>query len=122
MTSAPTAARLTAGGCKTFLKEIGRGPHQWGLISYPDVNKLQNKFTKQFLKDTRRGNVYVTEVGPINVFGRFYSQEPRSPEQGDGVHDDDLPRVVLRIKAMYIYHWRASFAKNASVDACSTRR
>ncbi len=101
---------------KTFLKEIGRGPHQWGLIPYLDTNRFQTKFTKRFLKDTKRGNVYVTEVGPINVFpfGRFFANLGRQ-NRAMKYTMVNFPRVSSRIKAMYIYHWRqpAGAPKNA---------
>ena len=91
-----------------FLKEIGPGPHQWGLIAYPDVNKFQTKFTRAFLKSTRRGNVHVTEVGPINVFGRFYKKNLGRQNRAMKYTMVNFPRVSSRIKSMYIYHWRES--------------
>lgn len=91
---------------KTFLKEIGKGPHQWGLIAYPDVNKFQTKYTKKFLKATKRGNVYVTEVGAINVFGRFYHRNLKRQNKAMKYTMTTFPKVSRRIKAMYIYNWR----------------
>ncbi len=93
---------------KKFLKEIGRGRHNWGLIAYPDVNKFQTRYTRAFLRATRRGNVYVTEVGPINVFGRFYKANEKRQNKAMRYTMGKFPRVSRRIKAMYIYHWRES--------------
>lgn len=92
---------------KIFLKEIGRGPHQWGLIPYLDTNRFQTKFTKRFLKDTKRGNVHVTEVGPINVFpfGGFRRNLDRQ-DRAMRYALVNFPRVSRRIKSMYIYHWQ----------------
>ena len=104
---------------KTFLKAIGKGRHAWGLISYPDVSKRQNKFTKQFLKDTKRGNVYITEVGPINVFGRFYSRNLGRQDRAMKYTMTTYPRTSSRIKAMYIYHWRE--AGNTEGASCQPR-
>ena len=92
---------------RVFLKEIGRGPHQWGLIPYLDANRFQTKFTRQFLKDTKRGNVYVTEIGAINVFpfGRFFANLGRQ-NRAMKYTMVNFPRVSSRIKEMYIYNWR----------------
>ena len=91
----------------TFMKEIGKGSHQWGLIPYMDTNRFSTKFTKRFLKTTRRGNVYVTENGPINVFpfGKFRRSLSR---QNKAMRYSlvNFPRVSRRIKGQYVYSWQ----------------
>lgn len=97
----------------TFIKEIGRGTHQWGLIPYLDTNRFTTKLTKKFLKATKRGNVHVTENGPINVF------DPNKTTRGGGFRKNltrqdkamryslvTWPKVSKRIKSMYTYHWQ----------------
>jgi len=51
---------------REFKRYIGRGPHIWGLVSHPDVNRFQSRFTRDFLRQTR-GPVWVTEVGASSV-------------------------------------------------------
>ena len=104
----PDGSRHDVQWQRTFLKEIGRGPHEWGLIPYLDTNRFTTKLTKRFLKDTGRGNVYVTEVGPINVFpfGGFRKNLSRQ-NKAMRYALVNFPRVSRRIKSMYIYHWRS---------------
>jgi len=103
----PDGSRHDKRWMKTFLKEIGKGPHQWGLIPYLDTNKFSTKLTKRFLKDTKRGNVYVTENGPINVFpfGKFRKSLSR---QNKAMRYSlvNYPRVSRRIKGQYVYSWQ----------------
>ena len=92
---------------KAFMKEIGKGPHQWGLIPYMDTNKFSTKLTKKWLKDTKRGNVYVTENGPINVFpfGGFRKNLSRQ-NKAMSYSLSKFPRVSKRIKGQYVYSWQ----------------
>jgi len=106
-------SKFDAKWLKTFKKTIGGGAHKWGLIAYPDVNKFQTKFTRKFLKDTKRGSVYVTEVGPINVFGRFYRPSLARQNRAMKYTMTKYPRVSRRIKSMYIYHWCAARTSRA---------
>jgi hypothetical protein len=101
---------------KPFLKEIGKGPHQWGLIPYLDTNKFSTKLTKKFLKDTKKGNVYVTENGPIDVFpfGGFRTN-PTRQNKAMRYSLVTYPKVSKRIKGQYVYSWQrpADAPKNA---------
>jgi len=106
-------SKFDAKWLKTFKKTIGGGSHKWGLIAYPDVNKYQTKYTRRFLKDTKRGSVYVTEVGALNKFGRFYKPSLSRQNKAMKYTMTKYPRVSRRLKAMYIYHWRAAPAGEA---------
>lgn len=100
-------SKFDAKWLKTFKKTIGGGSHKWGLISYPDVNKLQSKYTRKFLKDTKRGPVYITEVGALNRFGRFYKPSLSRQNKVMKYTMTKYRRVSGRIKSMYLYQWRA---------------
>lgn len=90
-----------------FKRHIGPGPHIWGLVAHPDVNRFQTLYTRDFLRATR-GPVWVTEVGAIHFFGR--GLPPSIPRQTKAMQYlmNDYPRVSRRIKRMYVYHWRAA--------------
>ena len=101
---------------KTFRKAIGGGKHSWGLINYPDINKRQTKYTRRFLKDTKRGDVYITEAGAFNIFAPFYK---RSLSRQNRVMKYLMTKgwaSSSRVKVMYVYHWRAA-KKNNTFDA-----
>jgi hypothetical protein len=100
---------------KTFRKYAIKGGLSWGLIAYPDTAKSSNKYTKLFLKDTGRGNVYVTEVGALNTFGRFLPKA--SLTRQDRAMKYMMTRywkTSSRIKEMYVYNWRSG---NKAFDA-----
>lgn len=92
---------------KTFRKTIGGGKHSWGLITYPDINKFQTKYTRQFLKDTKRGNVYITEAGAFNIFTPFYKASLSRQNKAMKYLMTKSWKPSSRIKAMYVYSWRA---------------
>jgi hypothetical protein len=101
---------------KKFRKTIGGGSHSWGLITYPDLNKFQTKYTRQFLKNTRRGNVYITEVGAFNIYTPFYRANLSRQNRAMKYLMTKSWKVSRRIKAMYVYSWRANKA-NKSFDS-----
>ena len=90
-----------------FKRGIGPGPHTWGLVSYPDVNRLEDTRTREFLAATE-GPVWVVEIGAINFFGR--GLRPSIPRQTRVMRYivEEYPRVSPRVRRMYIYHWRAA--------------
>lgn len=101
---------------KTFRKTIGGGSHSWGLINYPDINKFQTKYTRQFLKDTKRGNVYITEAGAFNFFTPFYKASLSRQNKAMKYLMTKSWKPSSRIKAMYVYNWRAA-KKNKTFDS-----
>ena len=90
---------------KVFKRHMGRGPHTWGLVSHPDVNRSSFKRTREFLRSTR-GNVWAVEVGAVNYFGKL---RPNIKRQTKAMRFlmTRYPRVSRRLKRMYVYHWRA---------------
>jgi hypothetical protein len=92
---------------RTFKRYIGRGPHIWGLVSHPDVNRLSTRRTRQFLRATR-GDVWATEIGAVNFFGRGFRPSIRRQTRAMRYMMYRYPGVSRRLKRMYIYHWRAA--------------
>jgi hypothetical protein len=92
---------------REFKRGIGPGPHIWGLVSYPDVNRLTDARTRAFLDETE-GDVWVVEVGAIHFFGR--GLRPSIPRQTKAMRYlvNEYPRVSPRLRRMYVYHWQAS--------------
>ena len=97
----------SAGWLRTFKRGIGAGPHIWGLVAYPDVNRLDDSRTREFLRATK-GPVWVVEVGAIHFFGT--GLRPSIPRQTRVMRylTTVYPRVSPRLKRMYVYHWRAA--------------
>jgi hypothetical protein len=97
----------SAAWLRTFQRGIGPGPHIWGLVSYPDVNRFDDSRTREFLRATE-GPVWVVEVGAIHFFGR--GLRPSIPRQTRAMRYllNVYPRVSPRLKRMYVYHWRAA--------------
>ena len=99
-------SEFSARWLKTFKRHMGPGPHTWGLVAHPDVNRLSTKNTREFLRNTR-GDVWAVEVGAVNYFGKF---KPSITRQTRAMRFlmTRYPRVSRRLKRMYVYHWRAA--------------
>jgi hypothetical protein len=92
---------------RSFKRHIGRGPHRWGLVSHPDVNRFSTARTRWFLGQTR-GPVWVTEIGAVNFFGRGFRPSISRQTKAMRYMMSRYPRVSRRIDRMYVYHWRAA--------------
>ena len=92
---------------KTFKRHMGPGPHTWGLVSHPDVNRFTTERTRWFLRQTR-GNVWAVEVGAVNFFGRGLRPSIKRQTKAMRYLMNRYPRVSRRLKRMYVYHWRAA--------------
>ena len=92
---------------RVFKRNMGRGPHRWGLVSHPDVNRMSTARTRWFLQNTR-GSVWVTEIGAVNFFGRGFRPNLSRQTQAMRFMMTRYPRVSRRIDRMYVYHWRAA--------------
>ena len=92
---------------KVFKRHMGRGPHTWGLVSHPDVNRFSTRRTRWFLRHTR-GNVWAVEVGAVNFFGRGMRPSIKRQTKAMRFLMGRYTRVSRRMKRMYIYHWRAA--------------
>jgi hypothetical protein len=91
---------------KIFKRHMGRGPHTWGLVAHPDINRSSTTRTRAFLRSVR-GNVWAVEVGAVNYFGRLRPNIKRQTKSMRFMMSR-FRRVSPRIKRMYVYHWRAA--------------
>ena len=91
---------------KVFKRHMGRGPHTWGLVAHPDINRSSTKRTREFLRSVR-GNVWAVEVGAVNYFGRLRPNVKRQTKSMRFMMNR-YRNVSSRIKRMYVYHWRAA--------------
>jgi hypothetical protein len=103
----PDGTPEAAAWLREFKRGIGPGPHIWGLVPYPDVNRRTDVHTRAFLRATK-GDVWVTEVGALHFFGR--GLRPSIPRQTKVMRYlvNDFPRVSPRVRRLYVYHWQAS--------------
>ncbi len=92
---------------REFKRHIGRGPHRWGLVAHPDVNRLSSEQTRWFLRQVE-GPVWVSEVGALNFFGRGFPPSVSRQTQAMSYLLTMYPRVSDRIERIYVYHWRAA--------------
>lgn len=53
---------------KKFVKELKFKPKYWGLHNYGDTNRFRTKYTKDFLKLSKKGEVWMTETGGFAKF------------------------------------------------------
>ena len=100
-------SRHAAWWLRTFKRQIGRGPHIWGLVSHPDVNRISTSRTRAFLRSTR-GDVWATEIGAVNFFGRGFRPSISRQTRAMRFMMYRYPGVSRRLKRMYVYHWRAA--------------
>ena len=90
-----------------FKRHMGRGPHIWGLVAHPDVNRFQTTHTEDFLRETS-GPVWVMEVGAVNFFGRGLRPSLTRQTRAMRFLTTQFPRLSPRLKRIYVYHWRAA--------------
>jgi len=100
---------------REFKRAMGPGPHIWGLVSHPDVNRLSDSRTRQFLRDTA-GPVWAVEAGAIHFFGRGLRPSITRQTRVMRYLMSTYPRVSPRLERMYVYHWRAA-AGNTLFDS-----
>lgn len=92
---------------REFKRHIGPGPHRWGLVAHPDVNRFSTARTRWFLSQVE-GPVWVSEVGALLFFGRGFPPSVTRQTKAMQYLVTTYPRVSDRIERMYVYHWRAA--------------
>ncbi len=97
----------SASWLRKFKRHMGPGPHTWGLVAHPDVNRTQSRYTEEFLSNTS-GPVWVTEVGAVNFFGTGFRPSIARQTRAMRYLMERYPRVSPRLRRMYVYHWRAA--------------
>jgi len=76
----------------------------WGLHNYSDTNRSRSKGTKEFLRATRRGEVWLTETGGVVKFGKSFPYSPSRAARSTR-YAFKLARSNRRIKRLYLYNF-----------------
>ena len=100
---------------KKFRKALGKHkPRYWALHNYYGANTFSLKGTKRFLKATKSGDVWVTEVGGLvarrsDFAGKLNMREGLAHATKSWRYIfDRMLGVSSRIKRAYLYHWNSS--------------
>ena len=95
---------------RQFKARLRFKPKYWGLHNYGDTNRFRNKATKEFLKLTRTGEVWLTETGGFAKFCKadgtcdFPYDEARQVKAMSQMFK--LANSNRRITRLYIYEYR----------------
>ncbi len=97
---------------KTFVKAAKHRPKYWALHNYYGANTFNLSGTQRFLKATKKGQVWITEVGGLvtrrsgNFAGKLKMREglAHSTRVWKFIFDSVLT-VSPRITRAYLYHW-----------------
>ncbi len=109
--------KFMEGWIKRFVKAVGHRPKIWALHNYYGANNFSVKGTKRFLKATKSGEVWITEVGGLvkrrsgNFAGKLRMREglAHSTRAWRFIFDRMLP-LSPRIKRAYLFHWDSATA------------
>jgi len=99
---------------KRFLRVARPRPKYWAIHNYFSANQLSLKGTRRMLKLTKRGEIWVTEVGGLvkrrsNFVGKVPMRE--GPTHAKRVTRYIFDRIIpssSRIKRVYLFHWNAA--------------
>jgi hypothetical protein len=100
---------------KTFVKTARHRPRYWALHNYFGANTFNLSGTNRFLKATKKGEVWITEVGGLvarrstEFAGKLKMKEglAHSTRVWKYIFDSVLT-VSPRITRAYLYHWDSS--------------
>jgi hypothetical protein len=99
---------------KRFLKVARPKPKYWAIHNYVSANKFSVAGTKQMLKLTKSGEIWITEVGGLvkrrsNFNGKVKMKEGLAhAAQVTRFIFDRILTVSPRIKRVYLFHWNAA--------------
>ena len=100
---------------RTFRRAARPRPKIWGIHNYSDTNRFSQKRTKAMIRETRSGDVWLTETGGIVKLGRSFAFDVNRAARALGC-TFRIARDNKRIKRVYIYNFGAA-APNAEFDA-----
>jgi len=97
---------------RSFIKSAGHRPKYWALHNYYGANTFSLKGTNRFLKATKSGQVWITEVGGL-VARRSEDFAGKLKMKEGMTHSTRAWRFIFdkmltaspRIKRAYLYHW-----------------
>jgi hypothetical protein len=96
---------------RKYMKKTGTVRY-WGLHNYVTANRRQTKRTKELLKVTKRGEVWLTETG--GLVAKRNNTAIKLPQ--GAAHAARVTRFILRdlvnldrrVTRVYLYHWSSS--------------
>ena len=100
---------------RKFIKAARHYPKYWALHNYYGANKRNVSYTKRVLKATKKGQIWVTEVGGLVARRtRDFVGKLKMPE--GTAHATATTRFIFdrmltlspRITKVYLYHWNSS--------------
>jgi hypothetical protein len=98
---------------KRFLK-VAKKPKYWAVHNYVSANKFSVKGTREMLKVTKKGEIWITEVGGLvkrrsNFNGKVKMKEGLAhATQVTRFIFDKILTASPRIKRVYLFHWNAA--------------
>ncbi len=106
--------RSMARWVKRFVKSAGHRPKYWAAHNYFSVNGLSLKGTKNILKVTKKGELWVTETG--GLVARRSTFAGKIPMKEGLAHSVRVTKFIFdkmltlspRIKRIYLYHWNSA--------------
>ncbi len=106
--------RSMARWVKRFVKAAKHRPRYWAAHNYFSVNGLSLRGTKNMLKLTKKGEIWLTETG--GLVARRSTFNGKIPMKEGLAHStrvmrwifDTMLTVSPRITRVYLYHWNAS--------------
>jgi hypothetical protein len=112
--------KYVEGWIRRFRKALGKHrPKYWALHNYYGANTFSLKGTKRFLKATKSGEVWVTEVGGLVKRRSTFTGKLKMRE--GLAHSTKSWRFIFkrmlgvspRIKRAYLYHWNSATATDS---------
>lgn len=99
---------------KRFVKAAGHRPKYWAVHNYVSANRFSVKGTKEMLKVTKRGEIWITEVGGLVKRRSSFNGKVKMKE--GLAHATQVTRFIFdriitaspRIKRVYLFHWNAA--------------
>ena len=107
----PTVAYI-----KSFLKYAHPRPKIWGFHNYSDTNRFSMSRTKQLLKATRSGEVWLTETGGIVEFGHSFPYNQKRAAKAIGCMFS-IAKSNPRITRLYVYQFNGVLPHQSTFDA-----
>jgi len=100
---------------RAFLRYAKPRPKYWGIHNYADTNRFSTSRTRTLLRETRSGEVWLTETGGIVSLGKSFPYNQRRAARALKCMFT-LAKSNRRITRLYIYQFHG-LARGKSFDA-----
>jgi hypothetical protein len=92
---------------RTFRRYAKPRPKYWGIHNYSDTNRFSQKRTRAMIRETRSGEIWLTETGGIVKLGRSFPFDVNRAARALGC-TFRIARDNKRIKRVYVYNFHAA--------------